>query len=135
MAFDGLLLFIPAAVFWGQPLLLLPVAWWAFDTIKEGLWLRSLRQERGKEYVYFFSQVGQLFPSVKIGRTNDIKSRLSAHRTAAPYGLAVWLVLTVNDSTAIERELHQRHAIRRMSGEWFTMPLWLRVAMLIARIR
>lgn len=52
---------------------------------------------------------------VKIGRTVNARQRLAELQTASAEQLVIRGVITSNR----ERELHQRFASKRMSGEWF----------------
>lgn len=84
----------------------------------------SRKERRGRKgYIYAFTDIGQLLPVVKIGRASDAHQRLSAHRTAAPFGLVTYCIAEVADDVYAEGYLHQRYAHRRISSrnEWFWM--------------
>jgi len=136
MFLDVLLLFLPLAIAAEQPLAAAPAAIWVVFVLVEANWLRVLSRRRGRESVYFFSDKGQVVPLVKIGRAKNYAQRLAAHRTAAPFGLSVYLVLFTNNSVQVENILHHRyHSLRvRDNYEWFYCPLWLRMAFLLASI-
>lgn len=89
-------------------------------TVRNALKRQRVRRDRGR-YIYAFTDYGQLIPVVKIGRASDVRARLAAHRTAAPFGMLVFMVCKVNDSHEAERYLHNRYAVWRLrrSGEWF----------------
>lgn len=136
MFFDVLLLTIPLALHWQYWPLLVVVLWWVLDVIFEVRYVRSLTDRRGKEYIYFFTDKGQPFPLVKIGRASDVTSRLRAHRTGAPFGIKVFLIIRVHNSVKVEAELHHRYAHMRLrkNFEWFFLPLWLRLTLFLSRL-
>lgn len=83
--------------------------------------LRKVEVRGRKGYLYGFADVGQLIPTIKIGREGDKGSRLASHRTAAPFGLMVFFNIAVKDAHYAERYLHRRYQkfrIRR-NNEWF----------------
>ena len=135
MAIDLLLLCIVPAILTHQPIWLVFAAFWLLEVVREAAWLHSQHNRRGKQYIYFFADRGQLLPTVKIGRASNIKARLASHRTAAPFGMDVFLVLMVHSGPAIEREIHYRYSPLRLRkrNEWFYMPLWLWAAMALAK--
>lgn len=63
----------------------------------------------------YFVRAGDGGP-IKIGRTTDLRQRLSSLRLACPYGCTCIGVL-VGDH---EARLHERFAGLRIHGEWFT---------------
>ena len=69
-----------------------------------------------EEIVYF---IGMKCPEmcVKIGKTRDIKSRLTALKTNIPYD--IWLIATLLGYK--EGDLHNRFCHLRLSGEWFRL--------------
>jgi hypothetical protein len=88
--------------------------------------VRPSRRTKGG-FIYAFTDWGQLLPVVKIGRATDPKQRLAAHKTAAPFGLFVfWVISTSNDKRA-ESVLHHEYKSYRVrsSGEWFWVTPWI----------
>lgn len=81
---------------------------------------------RPKGYIYFFT--GDDPTVVKIGRTNNLLSRLRAHRTALPNGIVVLGVVPVWDDVWAEGYIHRKYAEQRKSkrAEWFYLTLSLR---------
>lgn len=77
-------------------------------------------------YVYFI-QCGEF---VKIGFSQDPRSRKSSLETSMPYKLE-FIGLMVG-SIATERKLHREHKVRRHNGEWFRLDDELRAE--IARL-
>lgn len=60
---------------------------------------------------------------VKIGKTNDVRCRLSELQTGNPYKLRVLLTIptaTESQAFALETALHRKFAKDRMEGEWFS---------------
>lgn len=91
----------------------------------------SLRKKKGGSsgYIYYFTDIGQLLPVVKIGRTNNLKRRLREHNTGAPFGMFVYCSFLVYDDSHAERYIHTRydHLRIRPNGEWY----WLTPNVLI----
>lgn len=87
-----------------------------------------------KGYIYAFTDLGFILPVVKIGRTNDLKQRLSAHTTAAPFGLVVYSRFPVKNDVVAEKALHRRYQKVRVrnNGEWFwlTLPMFFELILL-----
>lgn len=133
---DFVLFCIPFALYLQEPAVLLPFLLWLGAVLWEAAWLRLLHKRRGKESIYFFSDRGQVVPSVKIGKANNYSQRLSAHRTAAPFGIKVYLILRVNNSYKIEDRIHKRyHYLRiRKNYEWFVLTFWFRAALFLANL-
>lgn len=74
-------------------------------------------RQRQESYIYFIRHV----PSdcVKIGRSRLPKQRLSGLRVAHPNPDDLQPIAAVPGGGDIERELHERFADARKSGEWF----------------
>ena len=72
------------------------------------------------EYVYLiYSESNH---AIKIGRAKNVEERLKSLQTAHPYPLKVLKTLKVSGGKAaidLEKQLHQRFADYRLSGEWF----------------
>src|SRR4051812_12804539 len=66
--------------------------------------------------VYFIQQ-GWSGP-VKIGVARSPQRRMAELQTASPYVLRL-LGVVPHGGTPLEGELHQRHAVDRLYGEWF----------------
>ena len=71
-----------------------------------------------QEYVY---AIGHPHGYVKIGRSTDPKKRLQSHQISCPYELWVIVQLPVEDSRAIESELHEEFEDTHVRGEWFEL--------------
>lgn len=81
-------------------------------------------------YIYFYRGKGESYLNVKIGRTNNLLSRLRSARTSSsPKGLYIIGVLMVKDDKQAEYFIHQKFAHLRHTkrNEWFKMrlSLWL----------
>ena len=74
----------------------------------------SLKQNFGNE-VYFVQNTET--KKIKIGITKNLKSRLSALQTSTAEKLEV--IGTMSGGEPLEKELHERFAADRLSGEWF----------------
>lgn len=99
---------------------------------------RQLRRNRGggAGWIYFFTDIGQVAPVVKIGRAKNLKSRLAAHRTAAPFGLITFCAFRVRDAVEAEHYLHTRYAHVRVrnNGEWFYITPAIAIEMVLLRV-
>lgn len=91
--------------------------------------LKKRLQGGRRGYIYAFSDIGQLLPTIKIGRETEKGSRMRSHRTAAPFGCIVWCNFWVGDSVYAESYLHERYRWYRINSrfEWFFIlnPLML----------
>lgn len=91
------------------------------DLNQAGAELSALRSRMPREVSahgrnLYLMQMGDDGP-VKIGVANDVEARRRTLQTAAPHPLHIRVVL--NGRGHREREMHQRFAYFRMSGEWF----------------
>lgn len=57
----------------------------------------------------------------KIGKAQNIRFRVSALATAAPYDLEYIHGIQTRQATELERQLHNRFAAKRVRGEWFEL--------------
>jgi hypothetical protein len=78
-------------------------------------WNKPLPTPKRRSSVYFIQQ-GSSGP-VKIGKADQVASRLATLQTANP--LPLRLLATTDGGEARERELHAQFATDRMHGEWF----------------
>lgn len=85
-------------------------------------WEALPKRENPAGYVYLVHDV-ELSGRYKIGRTNYPKRRFEQFRTATSVQTNVVHVLETEDATALERELHQRYAGNRKTGEWFNLSV------------
>jgi hypothetical protein len=67
------------------------------------------------EYVYFIGHD----EAVKIGYTNNLRSRMSSIQTGNPKPLARLAVITCVNAVEVERRLHKTFEQWRLEGEWF----------------
>lgn len=58
----------------------------------------------------------------KIGKTTNLKNRLSQYKTSVP-DLELLKVIETDDELALEKNLHDKYGSYRKSGEWFDLPL------------
>lgn len=70
------------------------------------------------EYVY---AIGHPHGYVKIGRSSDPERRLSNHQTSSPYELWLIVQFPVEDSRAVEAELHDWFSEKHVRGEWYNL--------------
>jgi len=70
------------------------------------------------EYVYFLRADNGL---TKIGRTNNLLSRMHHFTTKLPYELTESLILETENSSKLEAKLHSHFANKRVRGEWFML--------------
>lgn len=90
-------------------------------------------KRRKYEYIYVFRGGREAFWRVKIGRTNNLLSRLRSHRTANPFGIVVLMAFKTSDSVEAERFLHDEFSYSRIStrNEWFTLNPRLLLSMVL----
>ena len=74
-------------------------------------------------HIYFYRGKGELMnlPLVKIGRTNNMKQRMSSAKTSNPFGIWLLAVVRVKDDVYAESFIHKKFARWRLSkkNEWF----------------
>lgn len=78
----------------------------------------QLQKKGERGYIYVFTDVGLILPFLKIGKTNNVQRRMSAHRTAAPLG-TLHLSFPVENMSYVESYLHDKYHMWRLKGEWF----------------
>lgn len=88
------------------------------------------RKHQTYGYIYFYRGKGESYLNVKIGRTNNLLSRLRSARTSgSPKGLYILGVMMVKDDVQAEHFIHTKFAHLRHTkrNEWFKMrlPLYL----------
>jgi hypothetical protein len=74
---------------------------------------QSLRIENSVYFIQAQSSDGY----IKVGRSNDVKSRISALQTSSPYRLK--LLFSMPAILEIETLAHKKYAEFNVSGEWF----------------
>jgi Meiotically Up-regulated Gene 113 (MUG113) protein len=72
---------------------------------------------RTEGFVYFLLYGNGNNAKVKIGTSKNVNARLASLKTGVPGKVRVYYVTPAN--IALERELHDRFAEDRVSGEWF----------------
>lgn len=75
--------------------------------------------QRG-HYVYVIRDI-DVTGFYKIGRTNDPYVRLSAFEVKLPFQIEIVTVLSCNNAMLMEKQLHDRYALKRVRGEWFQL--------------
>lgn len=60
-------------------------------------------------------------PYVKIGIANDVENRIASLQTGNPIELKVMSCFEFQNSSLVERVLHQKCASQRVRGEWFDL--------------
>lgn len=94
-----------------------------FTTFNRNEIKRRKQNRSGTGYIYWYR--GKWEPSnfhlLKIGRTNDIRKRMSAANTSNPNGIYLVGCVRVKNDVLAERLLHRKWAKRRVSkkNEWF----------------
>lgn len=71
-----------------------------------------------QEYVY---GIGHPHGYVKLGRSTEPGKRLREHQISCPYELWLVAAVPVDDSHAVEDELHDHFADTHVRGEWFEL--------------
>ena len=76
-----------------------------------------------KEYVYFFKHIN--VTGVKIGKTSgeSVLNRFNSFKTSSPFGAEILGFYEAVNGYKEEKELHQRFASHRLSGEFFDISL------------
>lgn len=69
-------------------------------------------------YVYLVKSPLNVY---KIGRTIDPDSRRHTFEVKLPFEIEFEAIIAAPDMIALERELHQRFARKRLNGEWFEL--------------
>lgn len=70
-------------------------------------------------FIYFIQAFGPSLPT-KIGMTKDIARRLKTIRSSCPFEARLIAFYWSEDPQAEEAGLHERFAVFRLRGEWFT---------------
>lgn len=73
-----------------------------------------------KGVVYFISDNNG---HIKIGMTQDIKSRMNTLSTMVPTGVTLLKTIKSNDCRKLEAKLHEKYADKRVNGEWFKLDI------------
>ena len=60
------------------------------------------------------------FEYIKIGRTTNLKQRISNIQSGCPFILALWLGIKTPNDVEIEKHLHYAMRHVHLRGEWFT---------------
>lgn len=78
-----------------------------------------------KELVYFVTYDDAMWrairPVIKIGFTNDLKSRLRELSTASPMNLIAAGTVWSKSARALESRFHSQFRKNRLNGEWFEL--------------
>lgn len=80
------------------------------------------KQERlSRQYPGYVYLVQSPTSAYKIGRTKDYKSRARTFGVQLPFEVEFICVIQTGNMRKLEKELHQRFAEKRVSGEWFNL--------------
>jgi len=77
--------------------------------------IKTSRNIMNNTIIYFIQQGND--GAIKIGISNNFEKRLAQLQTGSPYRLKV--LLTINGNERLEKQLHNKFAEFRLSGEWF----------------
>ncbi len=69
-------------------------------------------------YVYVVSNCSGHY---KIGRTNNVESRIRAIQTSNPSSIELIVYFHSDDNVSLEKELHCLFSSKRVNGEWFML--------------
>lgn len=91
----------------------------------EKAWGNTRRQQKTERsvrrtepgYVYLLAGGG----CYKIGRTKDLSKRTEQLAVQLPYRVELVCSLRADDPKALETDLHERFADKRLNGEWFDL--------------
>lgn len=72
------------------------------------------------EHVYIIKDI-DISGYCKIGRTNDLHTRLATFEVKLPFEIEVIAIIPCENSTRLERQLHTQYASKRIRGEWFCL--------------
>lgn len=82
----------------------------------QGEYTRTQKNERAG-FVYVLHSNGVY----KIGHARVVDKRIEQISPALPYPVELEIALSSEDRFALERELHERYANKRLGGEWFAL--------------
>ena len=72
------------------------------------------------EYVYIFAAGGKLTGTYKIGRSTDVKKRLTAFN-CYPFDVHIVKTYCTRYAKPLEEYLHERFSSQRVKNEWFEL--------------
>lgn len=76
------------------------------------------QRQKVSGYVYVLkSDAGEY----KIGRTNNIESRIKAHQSQYPFRVSILSIIKTDDMNKLESELHNLYENKQIKGEWFNL--------------
>ena len=61
----------------------------------------------------------QQFEYIKIGRTTNLKQRISNIQSGCPFLLSLWLGIRTPNDSQVEKHLHKAMRHAHLRGEWF----------------
>lgn len=87
------------------------------------------RYRKNYGFIYFYQGKWELsnFFLIKIGRTNNMKQRMSAAKTSNPFGIKLLGCLVVQNDVYAETFIHKKFAKNRINkdNEWFYLTPYL----------
>jgi hypothetical protein len=97
--------------------------YWGWQNIRDLPKVRSRAKSTstknlGSSTLVYLVEAGGLY---KIGITNNLKSRMRAIQNGNPYKVREVLSVPHHSPKALEDELHNRFALERLEGEWFSL--------------
>jgi len=69
-------------------------------------------------YVYLVEGAGGIY---KIGKTTQLDKRMSFFEIKLPFGVQLICAIPSDDTSTLERQLHERFADKHVNGEWFRL--------------
>jgi predicted GIY-YIG superfamily endonuclease len=77
---------------------------------------REYKPQKG--YVYLLRSISGYY---KIGKAKNPERRMKTFGVQLPFEVEFEHVIRCDDMNAYEKELHRRHASKRINGEWFDL--------------
>lgn len=79
------------------------------------------KQKRVRQPIIGYVYVIKGDEQYKIGCTKNVKQRLRPMGAMAPFPLQALVLISTGDMEALEAELHEKFAAKRIRGEWFNL--------------
>ncbi len=88
-----------------------------------GLWHAEQNRKKIKspQYVYVLLSIGDSYAKIGMSRKHPEKGRMREIQGCCPFKLCVFVTRRVEFPFRRERELHEKYAAFRVTGEWFKL--------------